>query len=1441
MPMRAREVRAALRPPFSVYGLCAALFLLLFSGLAAATDPIPPTDFSYSSPISSIGERSLSASCEPFWNSGEWEDRLGIDNITTDLSRELLSTKKAEEYYNIIHPILISTQLSNWSAPPQFFSSRSVSRSLFNVSSAVWTAQDKAHQLERLAGNFTWSNVMDVVKVVPLALLPFVDRIPLPFVDRIPVAPWFIVDKVLSIGPFSRTWVSSLFQQAMDSEQSALDAAAADTNAEFMLAQHQADALHEMGAADPSYSGAAAKAYQEWRDFLAEVARWSANPSEFPPPDSPEQRYARIWLMMKNRQEICSSPGVSPRFDSNGARLDEVFNALSGSDENALPSIARRYARSLSDANKQMNGEVDDNATVAGMAAQEAAARLAHLRSMGPEPFEPGSLPNAADASGVRPADSTGSIPEQVNRLDAQLASANEVQNSAARWKSKSSTVAWAARALENYRDATSRFGQVITEAPLIENEMNEWAARAKNSAKNEINLLQNEINSIPGGATGAQAARALQGRQDLKAVQTLLAQAAAQKRLGEQYSGYLKAYESARAALERLRTGGASDAYALKQALVHLRKLIAMANSLGFDASPFDSSYANLNAMGDPPAGAADEAQGLADSLLSQLRMFVSDDEAAYQNLSGRASMLSASNASLLSSFSAAFAPYRSAGGWSEDGLAQMASRVRPKLADWNARLRASGASAIASALCREASWVPVSERQPVAGERLEAGGHWSSRNPYPLGYDGPLALRCPLPASFLPGETTDHSSGVQSASANNGQLTLLLSSVQPDEEIYLEISSSQRPFRLQPGTCLLESNSEGRMGWKANVTLLSDQAAERLELRLPWSGEGASGPLGLKLESGEPVEGTWSNEANGSRVLVFGLSKIVPGRQMLFIKAEPDAPLLIARENQTSSPAAPGTLSDSYLLRLSGLPACDRLVMEMQEPSAGNLTSVQLLPSEGAARLLSASSVGPAHWKFALSPIPASGEALIAVSLTLSQPAQWFDQSYAKLLAKAVLSNDSIALGLLNRSKALADAGNIPSAYPLLTQTQLRLQNRQSDPDTFRAWETESANGENLAQELDNLGAALRGSGSSPPWAGSLAGWKAALAGGLKAARALADAGHAQPALDTYRSARQKYNDASLDSASKDLRTLSLALDTVRESSPADSNASAPLAEADRQRLAARNAIQDGQPAPALSALLSLRQSLDQLQAGMAGRYSAEAREQVAQAAALRGHLARLQERVANYTSLLSSMEKAGKPIYRPPLSAAQAQALLKNGRLSLAWTSVAPFKNASEAQAILHAREANLSVAQTEFSAASASVDGAYQSLEKAARARLRDAGVEVTAAQAKYNSSADPAIRTRLDGLDADLQTLQQKVDSADWGEAIVQGETLVASAHKLAGPTPPSGGEPPYLVILLTLLLAAGVVYVLVYRKPPGPKPPEGGRRLVKIDEKGLQI
>ncbi|MDE1797847.1 MAG: hypothetical protein KGH63_00385 [Candidatus Micrarchaeota archaeon] len=1444
-----------------------------------APDALPPPD---SAPTALAP---LPDYCNPFWKNG-WYTPYAI----TTLSGAVI-------YDPTVHQTVLSANLSDWDdgslssasayLPPSSSSSgghaQITNEGLTHVKNAQKAAAlaqglsfNESREYEQYSSDWgshfandsiaqAWASVNTAI---PLDFsLRVYDTLTPRGIAGIPlrIRPGVTMNDITHLVPPSIVY-SRLWQETMQASTDALHEGADGVNAAFAQDQAQANTLYDMGVDDPSYQGGARGAWQDWQAFVAQSARWSDPGQPLTDGTAPEQRYGRAYRSLSRLQDICAHPPALPDL-SDGANLSATFNDLAGGGPDTLWNIAWQHYGALRAAYAQMNLELDDHSKRADGARQNSTAALAALQAQGPGNFS-ASLPASADAGAglVQPSAISGTIPEQAAAASQLMAQADSERDQARRWSdpanrndyalasasSATPFAGWASQALAHYEKAILYYAQAQMVSENAKAQMDGLTGQARDTALASAQSLQAQLDAGLSAATaGPSAAAQTQARAALAAATKKISQADAAPSLGKRYALYLDAIallSDAQAALSS--PAQSTDAYALNQTLAQFKALLAAAPALGVDVGDAQSGYANFYSAlssGWVPPGSAELAANALESLRAQLRSALTDEESQYQSLESAIGASAAFDPSGPSAFSSAFAPYRSAGGWSDLAL-EKPQALRALLSKWQSYSDALSSKALSSTLCQNARWQPATIL-PLAGARLDAGGQWSSSNTLGMDYSRPLSIDCPLAHSFLPTDQAGASDNVLSAATSGGNLHLSLSGLAAGQSVWVNYSSDQRPFQLTQTGCLLGIDEQGQMDWRANYSLKSDYPTPTLAIDIPWPSDSA-GPATLSW-AGMPFAGQWGESADAASPspasaglanasafpaqVQFLIPNVPSGSQSFSVEITPEMPAGLMLSSAQASPTSAGSLAVSYQMQLSGLPSCSEALVRRTDGASEPLSKILVQSSDAQVKALS-SATPDGTWYFTMRALPPDGRVNAYVSYEAANSSEWFGTTLSSLQSQAQALNDQTALDQLSSAASLYQSGQTSQAYALTRAAELRLQGESGDGgQSLQDWTDESqAAGEKLSQ-LAALSKTLSTSSALPPWASELPAWSSELSAALDSANASAQAGNFDAARSTYRKAEAAFSQKALTAAQSDYRQMSdqLAADSSLPfltpgngsdlSSPVLSNASFSLS-------AARDGLQNADAPSALAALAAAHQFLDAYgQSALANaRQSAQAQRQAA--LVLQATASNLSDQLQNYINSLASLSSAGTSAFKPPLTAAEARTLqsqsVKAAPDPAGFADPSGWNDLSRASTLISKQQKAIDQSNQTLSLAGAKVAAASQSIQSAAEQLARMASASVAQAHQSAAAAGTPSdsAAAMLSSLDADLSRLNDLMGAQEWPDAIVLGQSIVSRAKPLIGTAAPAS-SPPWLLIGLTLLLIAGVAYVVMFRRPGEQKPP----------------
>ncbi len=1511
LPVGAAGARAARERVSPIFFL--AVLLLLGWVLAQTLIDYSAPDASVASPIltdATAAPDSSSAplrltplpeTCTPFWKAG-WATPYALATFSGTVI-----------YDPTVHQTVLSMGIDNWTPgstdgaravlPPAAPSSSGLSRTPNAGLADIGKAQEQAVRAQMLAVNE--SQLYDQYSMEwyshfgnnPIAaIFAKIDAsIPLDFSLRIydtltpkgvlgiplRVRPGVTLNDIIHLVPNSVTYAHT-WQATMQAGAGALSSGAHGVNAVFAQAQAEADTLHAMGAGDPAYRGGAKGAYENWQSFVVQSARWSDSGQPLADGTASEQRYGRAYHSLQIMQSTCAHPGELPDFGAD-ANLTSTFNDLAGNGDATLWADAWGQYGALRAAYAQMKIELDDNLTQAKTAKASATAALAQLRNAGPGNFS-ADLPPSSETGlePAQPSDITGTIPEQAAVADGLMRQAEGELTLGQHWSDATSRAdyqlasfspasdspGWASLALLHEHAAAVYYAQsqAVSDNSLMQ--MQDKVGQARARAEDQLQFLQSELAArLSSAPTGAAAAAQTRERAILSKASTKISEADAARGLGKQYADYLQALallDDAQAVSSNPQSS--SDAYALNQTLATYKTMLKAGPGLNVDVSEsqagFDDFYSAL-LNGSIIPGSADLVAVQVQSLRVQLRASLTDEEGQYQALLSTAQALTPYAPNQAPALTAAFAPYRSADGWSDYAL-EKPGPLHVLLSKWQSQSDALVSKSVADTLCRNAQWEPAVLR-PVAGARLDAGGTWSSANTLGIGSNQSLSVDCPFSHPFLPSDETGTSDNVRSATTSGGKLHLLLSSLDAGAGVEVKYSSAQVPFQLTQKSCQLVVDEQGNLDWQANYSLHADYPASHLIMDVPWPSDSA-GASTLAWQ-GQDLPGQWSRSLASDNQspsdssypqVQFMLSSVPAGTQSFSVHI---APTMLAALNVSSAQATPstdGSMAVSYQLSMNGLPACSEAFVRRADGASGSLSKISVLSSDASVQA-PASSSPDGRWHFVIHGVPPSGSLSVQARYVTTDASTWFNTTLSELGAQALALNDSAAQGQLVQAQSLYQSGSTGPAYALARAVEARLLGETGDGgQSARDWDAEAGAANQSIDALQSLGQKLSAGASRPPWSASLPSWTDELSAARDAASVEASAGHFEQARSAWRKAKSSFEQKALTAAQADYQKLSdqLAAASALEAqagatgaeggpagnlSPSSSDAPSALSNASVLLSATRSALQLSDAPLALSSLADAHQSIDPYGISALAHAQVAAREQQQQAADLQVQSNATAEALQTYLHSLSSLTAAGPSAFRPPLTAAQARTLLAQAQKAApdpaTFADPAGWTDAAKASALLSKQAGILSKANQTLWDARAQAASASQSIQTAAENLARMAGASVAQARQSLEQAGAPpdAANATLSSLDSDLSRLDELMSASQYADAVVLGQSIVTRAKPLITPPTPAS-SPPWLLIGLTLLLLAGVAYVVMFRKPGEKKPMavEGAKKLERV-------
>lgn len=1433
-----------------------------------------------SSTISSISQLPISGRCTPFWPTWGSLHQLSVPYMLI--------------YYPPLHASLVSTELS--AMQPQTPESGAayvpslaknsvdapIQTSLKGAQTAYSNAQDSVRraQSEYAIASDEMEHILFFFNVFlsPSAMYNhtyLIEFYSSPRLQTIPIEQrllYGIQYGAESSDPFSFSSrvldYPNHWQNAMGNQSSALAQAALAVDTAYLEAQSQADELEHMGAADPSYAGAAHPPLQQWKLILSRLAYWS-EPSRFlGKVDTTEKRYALVRRLMGNYQSTCRSPGDLPLFNQGVRVLDgayagdanvndassvppqslrirdlsDAYNLMVGPGNETLWAQGWFYEGQLALARKGFMDELASNQTAAQALQNESTRLETSLKSEHPEQFirllNLTNLPSGPNE--VQPitniSDTYSAVQSLLLQAQVEWDAAEGAKNSGA---SSNSPLHWGSNALTHYGRALFDYRFANARTLALQMRMGEETNRSRANAIEALIRLSSRLENSDLNVNGGRAAMAGAALRLYNEANRSFMSGELNVSLGIRYSNYEQAAALAQEGLNTLAgTTRTAPSYEINSSLAHFKDLLAAGRAMEADVSGMDAVYSDLQGFANQPnAHALAGIESQTNALRGRLHAAMADDARQYETLRAQAIALQSEDSSLLTRYDHDFALYRKANGWSDAGYIQF-KKVQDTLSSWQSKLSSVALPALARSLCERSRWMANAPGALIAGQDTDTGGRWASSSVLAMDWAAPISFDCPLSADLHSNDVTAKSSNLVSAAASAKTLHLSLSHLAQNDLVWVDFHAIQRPARLTPSACLLSIDDDGKMMWQGNYSLALDNPAALLQINLPWLPAG-SGSAYLSRAGFADVAGTFTvgapstpvaalTDSNTTDVVQFRLADMPNGTFPLTATIRPSQLATLQQSNDTLLSSPGGWLSVSMQRTYSNLPVCDHVQLAFSQSSGASIQDLSIQSPdgtvEGSPQLI---SIGSPHWTARLRLYsPSSSSLHAALSYRVNDTSNWSALQIQDLSASALMLNDTLALSMLNDSQLQLSIGDWAGFAATLQKVRNRLYAQAADPHVSQAaWMAEWNATQWMLARLDSFSNSPALLASSAPWASSLAGWRANLSLAFETAKSMAQSGQYGEAISILRNARGATNQSMLITSSNDYHALDLQLSASESSSPQD----APSLSSSSQLISdAFSFIQQGDPLTSLDRLAKARASLSQYNSQTLQSATDALRAQSTQAQSLNSQADALVSQLSDYSALLKSLSSSNT-LSQSSLTSARAdslQAMLKKAHLSL--DDSPKISNASQAIQLVATRQSQLDSLNQNISSARRELTSALYVTGNTTLSLYRSASAY--AAQAHLSTAPNSSAASKLATIDQDLDQLESLISKGEWQNALPLAESVNSRAKSLASTaTPASSSELPLPIIAITLLLIIAIAYVLFVKGKGGggnkPLPP----------------
>lgn len=1222
-----------------------------------------------------------------------------------------------------------------------------------------------------------------------------------------------------SMSNYSSSWTGSMKEQ-----MGALSSSSGALNDAFSSCERVAQDLRTKGAGMANYSGEAKGAYYDWANFArgaseqcAQIGKWENSTAPSPTSSTPSGRYGKALLAATLLRDVSSEPAFVPNFSPTGSEQAD-FAALSfGENDSRLWLDAKGHYIALSRASDAMDKEysVSEKQSDDGIASLEYAIHTLNKSDIslftGYESIVPPS-------SNISAAAIAGTPQERFAKLLALQGEAKKLRESALISKRETNRQGYLSDAILLHKYSAISSSVALSEAGNLSETLVWLASLAEEDAADYIGLLESAVSDGKNYNSAALDA----ALSDLNASRDNFAHAKLKASIGEKYALMRNASSLAARGIDALHSP--FSLAGVKELNGTFSRAKTLADALA-SSCPEENSDDIKNGISLLRRQASllpyspdflQGAQGLESAANARLERCFAPLTERYNSLRSLISLSSLQGGTFAKEFDAEFAPYRKGNGWSAKAHSSL-SQVNSLLIKWEEKTLSQSQSTAKDAICRTLVFIPSQNQFPVrSSSQIDVGGTLLAAPAINAPVAVPFDVSCTLPSS-LPTLTniTSKPPFVTSASISGKTAKISFSSLPAGEKFSIAFSSLSVPFDARISSSEVFASPNGDATWSAEGMLLADTDSDALELVLPLPQEASSPILTIGTQGGrKSYSGRILSNSSGTFAL-FGIGSVQNGatKFSLLCNLAPTPVFHFSPLGQTG-----GEYSSD--ISITQLPQADHLTANLTEPLCADATAVQLSPKGQYFISVSGKQLGKADFSLELHPIPSSGEAQFQLRCTMSDSARLAREKLAQLLPLA--TNKSSVLSYLAAANNSLNSGKYDSALALLADAQNELSKISSDESATKQY---SYGRDDALASL----ASLRAAAKSAPEGSAFSRKLLSAANSLTAAISDADGyllqRQPEKALSKLRSALSDSDATISSSAQEEYSRMKARLDAAKlSSSSLEGNAllDGLLQNSTLSLSEMRSALLDGNASALLSASLSADSDLASAEL-LIGEFSSEGYNSLsAQIGNLTSSQKSLEERTANYTSMLSRIS-AGKGNYAPLLDQKAANSLTSSSSKALDDAKAFAAKKNTSLDELR--KKTSLAEQSISLAALRLSEGEAHLASQAAARARIAKA-----AASSVQNGTALSA------QLSSDLELLSRQIEEGNHAEAILQADAIISRATKSLS-AQGAGNSLPLPLILITACLVFGLAYIFFFRRkaPSDEKKPEEKAKLERKD------
>ncbi|MEM4137837.1 MAG: hypothetical protein QXH71_04345 [Candidatus Anstonellaceae archaeon] len=937
-----------------------------------------------------ISSLNINATCKEFWKK-DLPPKLFVSNF--------LDGKKIYSPY--LFYTLESLNLINWSVdeadpttldvniPSSFNREKQLLKDSYSLAKEAKNYYDLAYlKYKEIALTLKFFKLLMPIVFPPLLFLGIQNEIELliDFLNQpysLDLEDDILISNIFLLEDYSFYW-----EKSISAATSSLKYCTSALNSFFISVEKKAILLYENGVEDQAYYGKPKEIYNEWKEFVQLSKNYSINKIRS---STEPAMYAWIYFLANSVQQTCNLEKIFPYFYP----MDYLFNNACVLKNGNLLDFVIKMDKKMSMAleSLQAEGEAAFNSTSALKTKVEEKIKKINLeepmRFSGDEIF-------SIQLSGIKISNISGSIEELYDSMNSYFAEGQSYFNSASKSKKLVEKILL-------YKKSYSSYELAMEAAEQLEELLAQKSNISCSYAESELNSLSAKIKKVQTQKDHSLLANLLE---TYNSASLLIDKAKNSKKLSEKFLNCKKAYLI-------ISNSYSSDAsLSISEALLKkFLEYITAGEKMGADVSLYKKNYEQFKKLLSLNySSLSEDIEANILSIKSYLNNFMEEESSLHQSILYLVENSKDTQKEFFNSYNKKLSQYRENNQWNLYAFKNrnaLISFLRSSLK----QLQQNIENYLKDAICKNANLHKTTQEAITVDQLLKISGSWESSNPFNIAFPKGLQFSCKVDLDISNNAIKSKSSNIEKVIISNKTLQIVLSSLAPLENIYINFSEDKKPFSSSLQNCLLTISPNNRISLDSNYTINGLYSSEIVQFFVPW--DVVLDNTQAKLYNGFSFyDGVLSVNNNNSPAIKFMFPLNSPKNQ-IGVAIRSNLPRNLESSEEKIEAQKDGKYLNSYKLKLN-FPQCKNIFLQRTEKFS-NISNLKVVSSEASVKNLKHYSLGESVYWEALLNSKSDGSITLVVSFEFADLERWFNSSYSELLAKAKKYNDEYCIKLL------------------------------------------------------------------------------------------------------------------------------------------------------------------------------------------------------------------------------------------------------------------------------------------------------------------------------------------------------------------------------------------------------------------------------------------